>query len=81
MITITRPYAGFQNVLANSVAGRVLVSVSFLGSNLKVGAKSQKLRQSENIQLALQSVSKRLTFVIIHDSVLRVATRQISSSF
>jgi len=66
----TRPHAGFQNVLANDVASRVLVSVSFLGSNLKVDAKAQKLGQSKEIQLAHQSVSERLIFVIIHDSAL-----------
>ena len=66
----TRPHAGFQNVLANGVASRVLVSVSFLGSNLKVDAKPQKLGQSKEMQLAHQSVSERLIFVIIHDSVL-----------
>jgi len=58
----TRPHAGFQNVLVNGVASRVLVSVSFLGSNLKVYAKPQKVSQSKEIQLALLSVSERLLF-------------------
>ena len=66
----TRLHAGFQNVLANGVASRVLVSVSFLGSNLKADAKPQKLGQSKEIQLTYQSVSERLIFVIINDSVL-----------
>jgi hypothetical protein len=81
MITITRPYAVFQNVLAINVASRVLVSVSFLGSSLKVDAKPQQPRQSKEIQLALQSVYKMLTFVIIHDFALEWPLRRILRVF
>jgi hypothetical protein len=48
------------------LTGPVLFSVSFLGNNLKVETKPQKLTQSREMQQTLQSVSKRLIFVIIH---------------
>jgi hypothetical protein len=44
-----RPPADLQNILMNSLACHVLISVGFLDSNVFVHSKPEKLRPSENM--------------------------------
>lgn len=45
----TQPYAGFQNMLMNSLAYHMLVFVCLLGNNLSVHVKLEELRPLCNI--------------------------------